>query len=82
MYPDPNVPPWEIPILNGLQSPRIPREHNKYHWYIVIIRGTPNCPLIPETNSLHLEIDAWKITFLLGRLGLFSGFFVVSLGFV
>ena len=25
-------------------SPRIPREHNKYHGYTV--RGTPNCPLI------------------------------------
>ena len=30
--------------IYGLYSPRIPREHNKYHGYTV--RGTPNCPLI------------------------------------
>ena len=30
--------------IYGLESPRIPREHNKYHGYTV--RGTPNCPLI------------------------------------
>ena len=28
----------------GKLSPRIPREHNKYHGYTV--RGTPHCPLI------------------------------------
>ena len=27
----------------GKLSPRIPREHNKYHGYTV--RGTANCPL-------------------------------------
>ena len=27
----------------GKLSPRIPREHNKYHGYIV--RGTSHCPL-------------------------------------
>ncbi len=27
----------------GKLSPRIPREHNKYHGYTV--RGTPHCPL-------------------------------------
>ncbi len=47
MYPDPNVPLWEIPYYKpyilGIQSPRIPREHNKYHGYTV--RGTLNCPL-------------------------------------
>ena len=29
--------------IHGLQSPRIPREHNKYHGYTV--RSTSNCPL-------------------------------------
>ena len=49
--PNPNVPLWEIPEYKpcivgvyGLQSPRIPREHNKYRGYTV--RGTPNCLLI------------------------------------
>ena len=43
MYPDPNVPLWEIPISHGYlwvkRSPQIPREHNRYHGYTV--RGTP-----------------------------------------
>ena len=32
-------------------SPRIPREHNKYHGYTV--RGTPNCPLIVNGCLRH-----------------------------
>ena len=39
--------PYVSPISRGylwvFSSPRIPREHNKYHGYIA--RGTPNCPL-------------------------------------
>ena len=46
MYPDPNVPLWEIPIY-ALYSgylwvsypQEIPREHHNYHGYTV--RGTP-----------------------------------------
>ena len=33
-----------IVSIYGLEFPRIPREHNKYHGCTV--RGTPNCPLI------------------------------------
>ena len=32
---------------------------------------------LPETNSLHLKMDGWKTTFLLGP-GLFSGAMLVS----
>ncbi len=35
----------------GYESPRIPREHNKYHEYTV--RGTPNCPLIVIIMTLQ-----------------------------
>ena len=28
---------------------------------------------LPETNSSHLKMDGWKMQFLLGRFGLFSG---------
>ena len=31
--------PGKLPV-----SPRIPREHNKYHGY-TYVTGTPNCPL-------------------------------------
>ena len=48
MYPDPNVPLWEIP-----------RKHNKYHGY-TYVRGTPNCPLnckiFLSSNSDNLEL--------------------------
>ena len=36
--------------IYGLESPRIPREHNKYHGYTV--RGTPHCPLKIMLNSI------------------------------
>ena len=32
---------------------------------------------LPETNSLHLKMDGWNTSFLLG-LGLFSGAMIVS----
>ena len=64
MYPDPNVPrhgksPYKAYItwvFMGKLSPRIPREHNKYHGYTV--RGTPHCSLIQGLNVAfwwHLE---------------------------
>ena len=41
----------------NLKSPRIPREHNRYHGY-TYVSGTPNCPLekkiLPKTSS-HLQ---------------------------
>ena len=50
MYPDPNVPRHGKSLykayivgIYGQVTPRIPREHNKYHGYTV--RGTPHCPL-------------------------------------
>ena len=50
MYPYQRTPmgnPYISPIARGYlwvsSSPRIPREHNKYHGYTV--RGTPICPL-------------------------------------
>ena len=30
-------------------------------------------PSLPETNKSHLNMDGWKMIFLFGRLGLFSG---------
>ena len=38
----------DVPLQS---SPRIPREHNKYHGYTV--RGTPHCPL----NAVGLEFE-------------------------
>ena len=50
----------------GKLSPRIPREHNKYHGYTV--RGTPHCPLNSVlTASLRAE-DSW---FLIPKLMLY-----------
>ena len=53
MYPYQRTPignPYISPIARGylwvFSSPRIPRESNKYHGYIV--RGTPNSPLQME----------------------------------
>ena len=45
MYPYQRTPMGNPYILGiyGLLSPRIPREHNKYHGHTV--RGTHNCPL-------------------------------------
>ena len=37
----------------GKLSPRIPREHNKYHGYTVT--GTPHCPLIRQIHIISLE---------------------------
>ena len=59
MYPDPNVPrhgkslykPYITWVFMGKLSPRIPRESNKYHGYIV--RGTPNCPLKKIGETLN-----------------------------
>ena len=47
MCPDLNV--SNIVGIYGLQSPRIPREHNNYHGHTV--RDTPNCPLKVLVNS-------------------------------
>ena len=54
MYPYQRTPmgnPYISHIVGiyGLQSPKIPREHNKYHGYTV--RGTSNCPL--NMSSIH-----------------------------
>ena len=37
---------------------------------------------LPETNSLHLKIDGWKINFHFGKPGLFSGVFCLVSGSV
>ena len=46
----------------GKLSPRIPREHNKYHGYTV--RGTPHCPLIHAALIIGfhkaLKMSKWK----------------------
>ncbi len=39
----PNYKPYSSWVFMGKLSPRIPKEHNKYHGYTV--RGTPNYPL-------------------------------------
>ena len=41
------------------RTPRIPREHNKYHGYT--LRGTPNCPLIFVVLYFQNVVDmrAW-----------------------
>ena len=39
----------------GKLSPRIPREHNKYHGYTV--RGTPHCPLKLGLTVIKIMID-------------------------
>ena len=75
MYPYQRTPmgnPYIVGIY-GLWSPRIPKEHNKYHGYTV--RGTPNCPLIyPKGGYLlkhHLELsptpttENWRISIIL-----------------
>ena len=52
MYPHQRTPmgkPYIVSIC-GLESPRIPREHNKYHGYTV--RGTPNGPLRKNAPKL------------------------------
>ena len=63
MYPYQRTPmgnPYISPIypyilgVYGLLSPRIPREHNKYHGYTV--RGTPNCPLIVSKYKDILKV--------------------------
>ena len=41
-------------VFYGLESPRIPREPNKYHGYTV--RGTPNCPLIYDGMILFFAM--------------------------
>jgi len=51
-----------------LWSPRIPREHNKYHGYTV--RGTPNSPLIVEVpKNLYNTFFPWKCSKVFGEGG-------------
>ena len=66
--------PYISLILRGylwvFSSPRIPREHNKYHGYTV--RGTPNCPLIhprhpgPPSEDRYLNLQTSPEVRLLG----------------
>ncbi len=49
---NPKKKPYIVLGIYELQSPRIPREHNKYHGYNV--RGTPSCPLTqPNPTKKH-----------------------------
>ena len=46
---NPYYKPYSTWVFMGKLSPRIPREHNKYHGCTV--KGTPNCPLILGISS-------------------------------
>ena len=49
-----------------LQSPRIPREHNKYHGYTV--RGTSNCPL--KEHILPRRVPTFTRLFTAKKIGI------------
>ena len=55
MYPYQRTPMGNPYIRPIKLSPRIPREHNKYHGYTV--RGTPHCPLIHAIHSFCIYLD-------------------------
>ena len=56
--------PYISPIARGylwvFSSPRMPREHNKYHGYTV--RGTPNCPLITVSRVFFFDRGSLNLT--------------------
>ena len=43
------------------------REAGDAHGWTILAAFSQVPPTLPETNSLHLKMDGWKTSFLLGR---------------
>ena len=67
----------------SIQSDPVTRQHQPKFWFLPMwyehqhfhakSQGSPGCLIkktydtLPETKSLHLKMDGWKMSFLLGR---------------